>query len=298
MLSTLLTACSGQFWANTLTPFWGYDRHTDIAYGDLARRKLDIYAPNQPAAGAPVVVFFYGGGWNSGDKTGYRFMGQALAARGITAVLPDYRVYPATVFPGFVEDAAAAVAWTRANIARYGGDPTHLFVAGHSAGAHIAAMLATDGRYLQATGSSIGALSGFIGLSGPYDFLPIRDPTLQTIFAPRSEWPRTQPIHFVDGDEPPMLLLTGAADQSVDPGNTQRLAERVRAYGGVAVVKVYPGVSHMRILAPFVALARFTGDELDQVQRFVARYAGSGSASGEQAHRQAIIGITKNRGQP
>lgn len=268
-LAGLLSACSGHFWINTLVPRWGYDRHTDIAYGQQARQKLDVYTPSESAAGHPVVVFFYGGSWQTGDKEGYRFVGQALASRGITAVLPDYRLYPDVSFPAFVEDGAAAVAWTRRHIAEYGGGACQIFVAGHSAGAHIAGLLATNDDYLTKAGASIADLSGFIGLSGPYDFLPIEDPTLQKIFAPKSRWPDTQPIHFVDGDEPPMLLLHGGADQTVLPENTKRLAQKVKSVSGSVKTKIYPGIDHVMLIAPLATTLRFKGDQLDQIAAFI-----------------------------
>ncbi|MES1947556.1 alpha/beta hydrolase [Salinisphaera sp. C84B14] len=273
VVSSLLAACSGQFWANALTPRWGYDRHADIAYGDLERQTLDVYVPNEHAAGAPVVVFFYGGSWQSGNKNGYRFVGQALASRGFIAVLPDYRLYPPTTFPGFVEDGAKAVAWAQAHAADYGGNAENLFVSGHSAGAHIAAMLATDGRYLNAAGSSVSALAGFVGMAGPYDFLPIRDPVLQEIFAPREDWPQSQPIEFVDGDEPPMLLMHGAADKTVLPKNSRNLAARVNEVGGSAELEIYPKTSHIGLIAPLVAPLRGTGSELDDFAAFINKVA-------------------------
>lgn len=280
MLSTLLTACSGQFWVNTLMPRWGYQRHADIAYGHEHRQALDIYVPDKPAAGHPVVVFFYGGSWQEGNKDGYQFVGQALASRGITAVLPDYRLWPEVKFPTFVEDGAQAVAWTQAHIGEYGGNACHLFVAGHSAGAQIAALLATNRDYLAAAGSSISALSGFIGMSGPYDFLPITDPVLQQIFAPKSHWPASQPIRFVDGDEPPTLLLHGAADTTVLPKNTTNMAAKIKAVGGEVKVKIYPGVNHVMLLAPLAAALRFKGDELDQVSGFVKDHVPDRPCSG------------------
>lgn len=279
LASGLLAACSGQFWVNTLVPRWGYQRHADIAYGTDPRQRLDVYVPDTPAPGHPVVVFFYGGSWQEGSKDGYRFVGQALASRGITAVLPDYRLYPQVRFPSFVEDSAAAVAWVHAHISDYDGAACHLFVAGHSAGAYNAAMLATDGRYLAADGLSVADLSGFIGMSGPYDFLPIKDPTLQAIFAPRARWPRTQPIHFVSGDEPPMLLLHGAADQTVFPKNSKNLAAAVNASGGNAKVKIYPGVNHVMLVAPLAATLRFKGDELDQIADFVTDHVADSACS-------------------
>ena len=271
LLSLMTAACSGQFWANALTPRWGYDRHADIAYGDDPRQALDVYVPADKAEGAPVVVFFYGGSWQSGDKNGYRFVGQALASRGFIAVLPDYRLYPGTTFPGFVEDGARAVAWAQNHAVDYGGDPTHLFVSGHSAGAHIAAMLATDGRYLNAAGSSITDLAGFVGMAGPYDFLPIRDPVLQEIFAPRSSWPESQPIEFVDGDEPPMLLMHGAADTTVYPKNSRNMAARMNDVGGTVELEIYPKTSHIGLVAPLAAPLRSTGSELDDFAAFVKK---------------------------
>ncbi|ROO24533.1 alpha/beta hydrolase [Salinisphaera orenii MK-B5] len=271
LVSGLLAACSGQFWANALTPRWGYDRHADIAYADGDRQRLDVYVPDRLAAGAPVVVFFYGGSWQDGDKAGYRFVGQALASRGFIAVLPDYRLYPPARFPAFVEDGARAVAWALEHAADYGGDPGHLFVAGHSAGAHIAAMLAADRRYLAAAGASVGDLAGLVGMAGPYDFLPIEDPVLQAIFAPRAAWARTQPIHFVTGEAPPMLLMHGAADRTVAPENSRNMASRVNDRGGEARLKIYPETTHVGLIAPLAAPLRLAGNQLDDITDFVTK---------------------------
>jgi len=279
-LSSLLSACSGQFWVNTLMPHWGFQRHADIAYGNQHRQALDIYVPNKPAPGNPVVVFFYGGSWQEGNKDGYRFVGQALASRGITAVLPDYRLWPEVKSPTFTKDGAQAMAWTKAHIADYGGNACHLFVSGHSAGAQIAGMLATDGRYLADAGMSIDDLNGFIGMSGPYDFLPITGPILKKIFAPESSWPASQPINFVDGDEPPMLLMHGAADETVLPKNTINLAAKVNENGGQAKVEIYPGVDHVMLVASLAAALRFKGDELDQIADFVNKRVADRPCSG------------------
>lgn len=268
-LSLALSACSGQFWANALTPRWGYDRHADIAYGDGPRQRLDVYVPQARADNAPVVVFFYGGSWQAGAKADYRFVAQALTSRGFVVVVPDYRIYPPTRFPGFVEDGAAAVAWTYAHARAYGGDADRVFLAGHSAGAHIAAMLATDPRYLAAEQTDAARLAGLIGIAGPYDFLPIKAATLKKIFAPESAWPASQPIRFVDGGEPPMLLMHGADDRTVAPDNSRNLAAAVNAAGGTAALKIYPDTGHSDILAPLAAPLRATGDELDDIAAFI-----------------------------
>jgi acetyl esterase/lipase len=220
------------------------------SYGDAENQALDVYAPQGTRApqGAPIVVFFYGGRWQGGRRADYAFVGKALARHGIVAVLPDYRHYPQVRFPAFVEDAARAVAWTRAHAAELGGDPRRVFLAGHSSGAHLAALLATDARYLDAVGLRPRDLRGVAGIAGPYDFLPLTDPALQAIFAPESRWPESQPVTFVDGDEPPFLLLHGADDEVVWPRNSARLAARLRAAGVPVADRVYADLGHVRIL--------------------------------------------------
>ena len=217
------------------------------AYGPEPMQRLDLYRPVTDKA-APVVVFLYGGRWQGGRRADYAFVGDALAARGVLTIIADYRQYPAVRFPTFVEDAALALRWSRDHASEYGGDPQRLFVAGHSAGAHIAAMLATDAHYLLHAGMQPRELRGVVGIAGPYDFLPLTDVDLQTIFGPESRWPESQPVNFVDGDEPPFLLLHGDDDILVWPRNSQRLSARLRAAGIAVVHKTYPDLGHVRIL--------------------------------------------------
>ncbi|HSI41279.1 MAG TPA: alpha/beta hydrolase [Xanthobacteraceae bacterium] len=271
----LAAGCSGAELLNAAAPRAGIQVTSGIAYGEGPRRTLDIYAPRD-AADAPVAVFFYGGGWESGTKEEYRFAASALAERGIVVVVPDYRLYPQVRFPAFLQDAAQAVRWTRDHAGAYGGDPSRLVLAGHSAGAYIAAMLALDRRWLSAAGVPASAIAGTVGLAGPYDFLPLREPNLKAIFGRGEALARTQPIHFVDGRAAPMLLAAGKADLRVDPGDSVRLAERIRAKGGAAELILYPGIDHKLIVG---ALARpLTGlaPVLDDVTGFIkARHAGA-----------------------
>ena len=228
-------------------------RTTDISYADGARRKLDVYQP-RGAANAPVIVFFYGGRWLSGTKDWYRLFAAALAARGYVVVVPDYRLYPEVKFPDFLMDGAKALRWTHDNVATFGGDPQRMFVMGHSAGAYIAAMLALDPQWLDGAGLDAARdIAGLIGISGPYDFLPLRDPTLIDIFGGANR-PDTQPISFADGRKPPALLVTGDADSVVDPGNSTRLADRLRRNGNDATEVIYRRLGHMTVLAGFAPL--------------------------------------------
>ena len=232
-----------------------------VAYGDGARRTLDVYRP-QGSGPFPVAVFLYGGGWNSGERGMYRFVGGALAERGFVTVIPDYRLYPEVRFPAFLQDNAAALRWTRDTIGRYGGAPGPVFLLGHSAGAYDAAMLALDGQWLGGVGLDRASLRGTVGLAGPYDFLPLDTDELRDIFGPADRLARTQPINFVDGKAAPMLLLAGAQDTTVDPANTVRLATRIRQAGGAVQDRIYPGIQHEEIVGAIGTPLRFLAPTL------------------------------------
>ncbi len=246
-----LAGCSPFVFLNAVAPGKGFYRQASIAYGPLSRQKLDVYVPDAAVKRPfPVVVFFYGGGWESGERKEYRFVGAELATRGVMTIVADYRLYPEVVFPAFVEDAALAVKWAQGHAAESGGDPKRLFLMGHSAGAQIAAMLALNKEYLRAVGANPRAISGLIGLSGPYDFLPLKSAKLKKIFgdpAPRA----TQPIDFVSAAAPPTLLINGSSDTTVDPGNSRRLAEALKAAGRPVEYRVYPDIGHGRVVAGF-----------------------------------------------
>lgn len=215
-----------------------------VPYGSEPRQRLDVYAPGGPAAKRPVVVFFYGGAWSSGSRGGYAFAGRAYAGQGFVAVVPDYRLVPDARFPAFVQDGALAIRWVRDNAARFGGDPARITVAGHSAGAHIAALLALDPRWLRGAGVDPRLIRAGALMAGPYDFLPFTDARSQ---AALGDWPRpeeTQPISFARRDAPPLWLATGTTDTTVRPRNSEALAARLRAAGAPVELKLYPGRGH------------------------------------------------------
>jgi acetyl esterase/lipase len=251
LLALLLAGCQqAYFRAVNLGAGAGESVLFDAANG----LSLDVYRPDAATTpAAPVVVFFYGGSWRSGERAWYRFVGRALAREGLVVVIPDYRKAPAHAFPDFMHDAARATAWARTHAADFGGDPRRLFLMGHSAGGQIAALLATDARYLAAEGLRPRQLAGVVGLAGPYDFLPLTSAGVKQALGPPAGWPATQPVNFVDGDEPPFLLLHGDADRTVDPANAPRLAATLRARGvPVQVVRV-PDVGHVGLVNGFRA---------------------------------------------
>lgn len=244
-----------------------------IAYGPDPRQRLDVYASRDAVEPPrPVVVFFYGGSWSSGERAGYAFVGRALAARGLVAVVPDYRLVPQVHYPAFVEDGAAAVRWAAAHAGAYGGAPDRIVVMGHSAGAYIAAMLAVDDRWLGPDRARIRAL---VGLAGPYDFAPFDVAASRDAFG---AWPRpaeTQPVTWADAGDPPALLAYGNDDRTVRPRNSEALAARLRASGVPVELRGYPGIGHVGLLLALARPFRGRAPVLDDAVRFICKHATS-----------------------
>jgi acetyl esterase/lipase len=242
----------------------------NLAYAPHARGQLDVYIPRHPAARRPIALFIYGGSWESGEKAMYAFVGRVLAGRGIVAVVADYRVYPQATYPEFLQDNAQAAAFAKKHAAEWGADPARFYLIGHSAGAYNVAMLALDKRWLAAVGLDPKQdLAGVIGLSGPYDFLPLRDETLKIIFGPPETRPATQPIAYASADAPPLFLAAGTGDKVVDPGNTTRLAAAVQAKGGEVESHLYPDVGHVGVLIAMSPVFRSKAPILDQMLSFM-----------------------------
>ena len=281
MLPALLTACSAVDVLNATVSSDTYRSSANLAYGNHPRQKVDVYLPSQPladmalvAGGAPMVVFFYGGSWSSGDKADYRFVGEALASQGITVVVADYRLSPEVRYPVFLQDSAQAMRWAFDNAQKFGANPNRIFVMGHSAGAYNAAMLALDKRWLGGVGLSPARLAGWIGLAGPYDFLPIGDRQTRVAF----EWPNTPPdsqaLFHASSGSPPALLLAPENDSLV---NTQRstvgMAQRLKNSGVQVESELYDTVSHITIVATMASVLRSRAPVLERVTGFVKRNA-------------------------
>ncbi|MDY7530676.1 alpha/beta hydrolase [Pseudomonas sp. Bout1] len=269
-MAALLAACSPINVLNALTPSSTFTKTSSIAYGDDPRQTLDIYRPVTALPNAPVVVFFYGGSWNSGSKNDYGFVGEALASRGIVVVIADYRLYPQVRYPLFLQDGAQAVAWAYQHSAEYGGDPRTLYVMGHSSGAYNAAMLALDPQWLAGVGLSPSIFKGWIGLAGPYDFLPIENRDVRPVFFYPDSPPDSQPINHVSQSAPPSLLIASVDDNLVNPKrNTGGLANKLRA-AGVPVEEFYfTKTSHATLVASMSRPLRWLAPVLDRVTAFI-----------------------------
>ena len=223
-----------------------------ISYGPHARHKLDIYRPIKGAETGPIVIFFYGGRWREGDRGIYGFLGAAMASRGITTIIPDYRLYPEVMFPTFMTDGAKAYGWVHNKLAaapsNEAGKTRPIILMGHSAGAHIAALLSADPQYLANADTNIPPPAGLISLAGPLAFDPTTDATTKDAFASATNPDMARPISFARRDMPPTLLIHGLEDDTVGPWNSRDFAKAVLAARGKACKLEMPGVGHVGLV--------------------------------------------------
>ncbi|MFM6853926.1 MAG: alpha/beta hydrolase, partial [Sphingopyxis sp.] len=275
---------------NLLDRVWpgaaGVQVATAIPYGPGAAQRVDIFVPRGARAGgnAPVILWWHGGGWANGGREVYGFAGRAFAAQGFVTIVAGYRLGPQGRFPAMMQDVAGAVAWARANVARFGGDGNRIVLAGQSAGAHLATLAALDPQWLGADARPGGAVRGVIGLSGPYDFAPFEPGrTADITFSHVADAAQTQPIHFARADAPSMFLATGDADPTVNPRNTRALAaalvdaraaagaDGAAGAGGAVETHYYAGMDHagtvMALSLPFRGRAPVLADAADFAHR-------------------------------
>lgn len=274
VLSNISCTRLALFLVNGLARFDTFTIIKDIPYGESELNYLDIFLPQQDSApkkeNNSVIVFFYGGCWGgceAGFKEDYLFVAQALTNQGFITVIADYRRYPEVRFPELIDDARLVTEWVKNNIADYGGNANSLFLMGHSAGAHLASLLTLDETYL-----SVGTqkrIRGFIGLAGPYDFLPFTEPYQRAVFAPVVAYPQSQPINFVDGSEAPLLLLYGNDDETVKPRNIQNLAKKIQSLGGKVETHYYNDIDHTGLLGALSIPLRNTNSVMTDIVRFV-----------------------------
>ena len=259
-----MAACSPTRALNAIASSDFYELMT-VAYGAGERRQLDVYTPRagaervRPANGWPLVVFFYGGSWNRGDRAAYRFVGEALAARGIVTVIPDYRLYPEVRYPDFLKDNAAATAWALREAARLGADPKRVFVMGHSAGGYNAAMMAVDTRWLAAEGVKPRQLAGWI-----------ENPDVRPVFLHPDTPPESEPIRHVSAKVPRTFLGAAPVDDLINPErNTRQMATQLQSAGVPVTVQFYPRTNHITLIGAFSAPLRFLAPVLEDVVEFV-----------------------------
>lgn len=246
-------ACAPVKLLNTITPSGSFERDRNISYGDIAWQKLDIYRAEKPRLNAPVLMFVHGGSWDSGNKDIYKFLGQGFTSEGFDIVIPNYRLYPDAVFPVMIEDTAKAIAFTAAQF-----PGRKLVVMGHSAGAYNSLMAVMRPEFYPGGSAAIcTAIAGVVSLAPPTGIIPLKEEPYITIFPDRFTG-EDAPMNTVSGPMPPVFFGHGLKDTTVYPQNSQRLAEKITARGGQAVVKTYADLNHTGVIK--VMSKYFDGD--------------------------------------
>ncbi|WP_095012356.1 alpha/beta hydrolase [Tsuneonella mangrovi] len=242
-------------------------------YAPDPAQRVELWVPEgtPPSGGWPLVAFIHGGGWHSGAPQDYRFVARTLGEHGYATALVGYRLVPQGKYPAMLQDSAAGIAWIRSDAGKYGVDAKRFALMGHSAGAYNVLMLALDPEWLAKAGVPQSAIEGVVSLAGPTDFYPFTSDSARNAFGEAPDPKRTQPITFARADAPPILLLQGAADETVRPKNARNLAAALRAKGGVVEEREFAGMSHAGII---MALSKpfAQGDKvLDPILAFLGR---------------------------
>ena len=253
-------SCSPLIFADPLSPYSGYKRQTDVYYGLHNRQKLDIYEPLAEEKKEIVVIFIYGGSWRSGERSNYRFIAQPFVSQGYVTIVPDYRLYPEVQFPAFVDDIAKAIVWTHRRYKKKD-NPRKIILVGHSAGAHIAALLALDNRYLERAGASTEIIGGWVSLAGPHAFNPLETKSTEPIFNNfANDIEQIMPTTFARSDAPPGLLLHGKKDTIVYERNSTLLASAIKTKNGRITLQAIDDVGHIEILLSITGNMLFNND--------------------------------------
>lgn len=272
---------------NAVDRIAGGDQATKVlaaeVIGENAGQKILVHGPadSSSADSRPVILFVHGGSWNKGDPEDYDFIARAFVPKGFVVVLAGYRLHPEVEYPAMLEDTAAAIAWTHSNIAKFGGDPRRIVLAGHSAGAYNVVMAALEPKWLSVSGINTDSVVGVVGLAGPYDFYPWDSDSTRASFGNAADPEATQPVNHTRADAPPLLLIHGEKDTLVKPRNSRALAERVRQAGGRVETLYIDGMDHNRVLLALAAPWRSDPEVLNSMTLFAERAIASVPVQGE-----------------
>lgn len=274
----LLGGCSAIQVVNSVSKIYTAEVKTDIAFGDHPKLKYDLYLPdsaNKEFSSTPVIVFFYGGSWNRGDKSEYEFVGRRLASMGYITAVPNYRLYPEVKYPDFLVDGAQSIAHLKTELSKaeyqqYKPSNEYILM-GHSAGAYNAAMLALDPRWLDSVGISHDkSVKALVGLAGAYNIYPIKDTDVQPVFNHPDYPPQSQPIDYAKRRTAPALLLTPESDTLVSiERNSIALHKALKAAGNDSKIEQVEGTNHVTLVGTLSPLLFFKGSTTKPLEIFI-----------------------------
>lgn len=265
-----LAACQPVRMLNGITPRDTFSLKANLSYGSDNRQTLDVYLPKDRPTKEVVLVFIYGGSWESGSKDEFLFVGEAFARLGYVTVIPDYRLYPEAEFPEFVDDLALAIAQLDRLLPSECPSGAELVLMGHSAGGHMAAMLATAPKYLERNGAGDVRVRALIGLAAPYD-LPLDHELVVDKFQRVDSEVEANPVRLASSATPPSLLLHGAADTTAYPYHTERMAKRLAELGVPVETHIYEGASHITLLAGLATRLQFLNSARDDIATYLSK---------------------------
>lgn len=239
---SLLSAGRHLFWSHS-----SVSEKTNLQYGTHERQKLDIYEPVEIDADTRFIFFIHGGGWESGSKDMHRFIGRSWARENFIVALPNYRLAPEVTYPGQVRDISRSLAWLQDN---YGEIPSSLYLAGHSAGAHLASLIGFYDRWREDARLKINQIRGLILLAGVYQFYPYEkaDPRVKRFIGGKRYWKDAQPFNHLKGSLPPVFLAHGRRDEEVLPAQSIQMSEKLTEFGIRNELLIEEAVGHLELL--------------------------------------------------
>ncbi|RUO26512.1 alpha/beta hydrolase [Aliidiomarina minuta] len=270
----LLSACSGTSLLNSVVPSGSYNVNDAIVYGEHNRQRMDIYLPDEKPHKQQVMVFIYGGSWEQGDKSDFEFIGQAFARLGYITLIPNYRIYPEVEFPDFINDVAMALSTLPQHMP--GGCPSghEIIIMGHSAGAHSAALLAADPRYLKNNAASDVHISALIGLSGPYD-LPLNHERVRDKFT-QVKGDEANAIALAHENMPATLLIHGESDSVAEPEHAHKFKAQLQQLEVPVTLHTYSRRRHVDLIASLASPLRFWTPAYNDIQQFLQEHGLNG----------------------
>ena len=183
----------------------------DVPYGPDPKHRLDLYLPSAPVSSAPVLIFLHGGSWTHGYKEWMGFMALALVDLPAVFIAANYRLAPAHRFPAQLEDTLALLGWAQAHIAQHGGDPSRVFIGGHSAGGHLAALACLRRDLWLRHGLGEAVVRACFPVSTTFDYRGIAEDAGSFLARP-DDAAAASPVAYVEGNRVPFLVAWGSAD--------------------------------------------------------------------------------------